>query len=451
MSEPKQGLAGLFVNKKAAAPAGAPMSGGRPKNVKQRWMIISVATVGFVVVSASFFGKKPEPVTTMTKSSGDILVTPAGVGQKDWISQSSERLRANEALNQKLENKLATMEQSMLLMKEKEKALVEAAKNPVKPDATASVPGNIVPPPVMGGPVNGLAGIPVPPSPPLPPTSGIKGTANSAPALQLPPAFGAPPAPLQEAQIFKPEARAATSGSTADGESVKANIKYKKNQYSGFLPAGSFAPVVLLNGLDAGTSSATQANPMPVLMTVTDQATLPGSAKYTIKSCFVLGTGYGDLSAERVYVRYSRMSCVDKQDRLVLSADVSGYLVDSDGKIGLRGKVLDRQGAKLGKALLAGFAQGLSGALGTAQSTVTTTALGATSALGGGDALKASGLSGAQSAAQQLAQFYLKEAQSIFPVISIDTGRTGTIVFTDNASLTWSAGDAQYVKDVKPE
>jgi conjugal transfer pilus assembly protein TraB len=249
--------------------------------------------------------------------------------------------------------------------------------------------------------------------------------------------------------VFKPEAKPVTKAAES-GDVVKSTVQYKKNPYNGFLPAGAFASVVLLNGLDAGTSSATQANPMPVLMNITDQATLPGSARYMLKSCFVLGTGYGDLSAERVYVRFSRLSCLDKQDRLVLSADVAGYLVDSDGKIGLRGKVLDRQGAKLGKALLAGFAQGLSGALGQAQGVVTSTAAGMTSAIGGDAALRASGLSGAQSAAQQLAQFYLKEAQGIFPVISIDTGRTATIVFTDNASLVWSTGDTQYVKDVRP-
>jgi conjugal transfer pilus assembly protein TraB len=117
----------------------------------------------------------------------------------------------------------------------------------------------------------------------------------------------------------------------------------------------------------------------------------------------------------------------------------------------LRGIVTDRQGSRLGKALLAGFAQGLSGALGQAQGTLSSSVLGTTNSIGGSDALRASGLSGAQAAASQLAQWYLKEAQSIFPVISVDAGRTGTIVFTNSASLTWGSGEAQFQKDVRPE
>jgi conjugal transfer pilus assembly protein TraB len=146
------------------------------------------------------------------------------------------------------------------------------------------------------------------------------------------------------------------------------------------------------------------------------------------------------------------LSCVDKSDRLILSQEVQGYLVDSDGKLGLRGMITDRQGAKVGKALLAGFAQGLAGALGTAQSSVTqNSTLGtSTSAITGDAALRAAGLSGAQTAASQLAQFYLKEAQAIFPVITVDAGRTGTIVFSASAALSWSDGDSQYVQQVTP-
>jgi conjugal transfer pilus assembly protein TraB len=244
-----------------------------------------------------------------------------------------------------------------------------------------------------------------------------------------------------------------SSGMAASGlPSVNAKVSYKKNESAGMLPAGGFAPVVLLNGLDAGTSSATQANPMPVLMNVTDQATMPGAARYKLKSCFVLGNGFGDLSAERVYVRFNRLSCVDKNDHLILSQEVAGYVVDSDGKLGLRGKVVDRQGARLGKALLAGFAQGLSGALGNAQSSVTSNFSSglSSSSISGSAALRQSGLSGAQSASQQLAEFYLKEAESIFPVVSIDTGRTGTIVFTNSVSLSWQTGDSQFVQQVQP-
>jgi len=232
---------------------------------------------------------------------------------------------------------------------------------------------------------------------------------------------------------------------------IKTKTTYQKNPNYGLLPAGAFAPIALLNGLDAGTSAANQSNPQPVLMQIQDQAVLPGAASYKLKSCFALGSAYGDLSAERVYVRLARISCVDKSSHLILTSAVQGYVVDSDGKLGLRGIVVDRQGARLGKALLAGFAQGLSGALGQAQGTTTTGALGTGTSITGASALNASGLSGASSAAQQLAQFYLKEAQAIFPVITVDIGRTGTLVFSDSVSLKWGDGDPAYTKEVTPQ
>jgi conjugal transfer pilus assembly protein TraB len=435
MSNGKGGLGGLFVNKKATAAPAAP-AGGKPKNVKQRWMLMGVGAICFIVTASTMFGGKPEPVRSAKKSDdGAVLVTPGNVDKKDWMTQSSEQLRRTEMENSELRSKLESLTNKVNNLQTGK----QGASAPVE------LPPNIVPPPMATGPQAGTpATVSPPPAPPLPPAAAVV----PVPAGALPMPSAAPELP-QTPKIFKPAAKTASAAPQA--EVVKAQVKYTKNPYSGFLPAGAFAPVALLNGLDAGTSSATQANPLPILLNITDHATLPGTAKYSIKSCFVLGTGYGDLSAERVYGRISRMSCVDKRDRLVLSTDVSGYLVDSDGKIGLRGKVVDRQGAKLGKAVLAGFAQGLSGAFGQAQGVMTTTVAGATTSIGGDAALRAAGLNGAQSAAQQLAQFYLKEAQAIFPVITVDAGRTGSIVFTDNAQLTWSAGEAQYVKDVRPE
>jgi conjugal transfer pilus assembly protein TraB len=445
MSNPKGGLGGLFVNKKASAAPASANPAAQPKDVKKRWMMIGIGMVGFIVMASSFFGQKKAPVVAAPKEAAAVNVNPNNVSQKDWISQAGERLKKAENENAELKATQARLLESVEILTKAEKERGNA--RPVV------LPPNVVAPPLPNGqapvtqtPVN------APPAPPtLPPSVPVSG---KAPSLALPPAMGVEmpgmPVGSSEPRIFKPEAKAPVASTSSEADVVKAKIKYTKNPYSGFLPAGAFAPVSLLNGLDAGTSQSTQANPLPVLMTITDHASLPGNAKYSIKSCFVLGTGYGDLSAERVYVRYSRMTCVDKRDRLVLSADVTGYLVDSDGKIGLRGKVVDRQGAKLGKAVLAGFAQGLSGAFGQAQGVMTSSPLGATTSIGGDAAIRAAGLNGAQSAAQQLAQFYLKEAQAIFPVITIDAGRNGTIVFTDNASLTWSAGDAQFVKEVKP-
>lgn len=457
MSEPKK--SGLFINKKAAAAsAAAPAApaGTKPKDVKRRWMYVGIGAIGVVVVASTMLGSKPEPKRGLSKKeeaagAAMISVTPANADKAAFEANFAKELEALRKGQEELKKELADKDRELEKLK-------------TTPGGATPPPGVVAPPSMQSGNSGGISAISPPPTPPTPtvraPAGGTPVVPPSSRGTPDMPVMMAPPlqAPAEDPMVF--EAPSKTSGAAAAGAStssaapggVNTRVRYAKNASAGMLPAGSFAPVALLNGLDAGTSTATQTNPMPVLMNITDQATLPGAAKYRLKSCFVLGTGYGDLSAERVYVRFARLSCVDKADRLVLSQEVQGYLVDSDGKLGMRGTVMDRQGAKLGKAMLAGFAQGLSGALSSAQSSVTSN-LGtgqSTSSITGSAALRASGLSGAQVAANQLAEFYLKEAQSIFPVISVDAGRTGTIVFSGTAALNWSNGDAQFVQQVTP-
>lgn len=444
MSDEKKGL-GLFVSKvKPAAPAG-PAALTPKKNVSKRWMYVAGGAVGVVVLASSVFGNKPAPRAPVAKEAGMVSVTPPNADKAAFESKFSRDLEENRAQTEMLKRELEAL---------RSRQAAEAA--------TPTPPAGIVPPPVAGN-TGGLGTIggatpPAHPAPPAPPTPAFQPPASQPPSA-LP---GLPPvpqgvgggAPLSFDAPEKPKSEQQSSASGANGQpDAAAKVRYSKNASAGVLPVGSFASVSLLNGLDAGTSSATQSNPLPVLMNITDQAVLPGSAKYRLKSCFILGTAYGDLSAERVYGRISRISCVDKRDRLVLNAEVQGYLVDSDGKLGMRGLISDRQGARLGKALLAGFAQGLAGALGTSQGTVLSnlTSGDVTNSVNGSAALRASGLSGAQTAASQLAEFYLKEAQNIFPVISVDVGRTGTVVFTSPVKLDWADGESQFVQQVTPK
>lgn len=457
MSEqPNKGSGFTFTTKPGGGNAGSiSLPGG--KNVKQRWAFVAVAVVVGITVVSGMMSSPPTQVGA-PKKPGSVDLGQGDLDKGAWTVTAKKEIQTlkdeNKLLNSKLDTIIKNMEQ-----KNKAGSLQE------KPPA---LPEGIVPPPQMGGDgksvVNPEKAEPIPAPPPLPPElkqptvkqPKIEGS-NGVPSI-TPPDMGSDYGGSSEPMVFPAPKAGAKSSSAGDIlekgteglEKVSANMDYKANKYAGYLPAGAFSSMALLNGLDAGTGTASQSNPQPVLIRVQDQATLPGSAKYDLKSCFILGSAYGDMSAERVYVRLAQLSCVDKQNRLILTSPVQGYVVDADGKLGLRGKVTDRQGAKLAKAMLAGFAEGLGNALGASQSTVTSNALGTSSSIGGVSALRASGLSGGSQAASMLAQFYLKEAQSIFPVISIDTGRTGSFVITQGVSLQWGESDAKFVKDVKP-
>lgn len=461
MSEDKKGI---FIKPKAkGAPAASSLN--KPKDVKKRWLMVGGLLVGAVVVGSTLFGDKktsPMPSQRAETSKPSISVNPPDNEKKAFQAQYSEN-------QNKIEEELRKTKEEMAGLK---RMMEENKANPATPGQASGAPNlppNITPPPVDG--MGGLASSNKPPAPPelidrsgkpleINPKNASGSSSSGVPDIKVkksgPMIFQVPedtvaPANKQQASTGSSLENALASGSNAAG-AVAAKMAYKKNPGAGTLVAGAFAPIALLNGIDAGTSQATQSNPMPVLMNVTEQAILPGSARYKLKSCFILGTGYGDLSAERVYIRTSRLSCIDKVGKLVLSQNVPGYIVDSDNKLGMRGVITDKQGAKLGKALLAGFAQGLAGALGQAQGTVyqnTSTGVNTTSVTGGA-ALRASGLQGAQSAINILAETYVKDAQNLFPIITIDAGRQGTVVFTDTVVLTWVDGDSTYVQETTP-
>lgn len=450
-------MAGILIKKRSgnSTSNGGTTAAPQRKDVRKRWMMAAGAlVVGALFISSMMKENKPTPSNTAANKAAEklVAVTPAGIEQKGW--QASAQVEIQE-----LRNQLKDQKQAQEALKKE----LDGLKGPKTSDpAPLKLPSNVVAPPQEGQPITATSKEnPVPP--PLPPVkAGEKlnktgGTNLGGKEEYIPTAVDKP---KSNSLVFK--APALTSPSVAEGgdtvssvneqgEVVRGKVSYKKNTFAGFLPPGAYAPIVLLHGLEAGTATSNQSNPQPVVLRIQDFATLPGSAKYDLKSCFSVASGYGELSAERVYIRLSQLSCIDKKDRLVLATDIAGYVVDSDGKLGMRGVVLDRQGSRLAKAMLAGFAQGLGQALSGAQSTVVSSALGAATSISGNDALKASGLNGASQAASQLAQFYLKEAQALFPVIAVDAGRTGHLVITKGASLQWNDQGAKFTKEVKPE
>ena len=443
MSESQgKGLRLFMSQPKQAAPSpglGAALAAAGPKDVRKRWMYVGAGALGLVVLSATLFAPEKSVRVAREKEAGMVSVTPPSADKAAFESKFATDLAGLRA-------DLERVKQENERLKADQQALSDKTKPPM---------GIVAPPKAPGANTGGLPSIgdggDAPPPPPVPqfqvPGSST-GTAAPGTGTTGLPSLGAIPARSNAPLSFDAPAIANEGKETT---TASAKMRLTKNPNAGMMSVG-FAPVALLNGVDAGTSTMTQSNPLPVLMNVTDHAILPGASKFSLKSCFTLGTAYGDLSAERVYVRVSRLSCVDKKNRLVLNSEVQGYVVDSDGHLGLRGLISDRQGPRLAKALLAGFAQGLAGALGQAQGSVLTN-LGtgdATSVVTGSSALRASGLAGAQTATAQLAEFYLKEAQSIFPVISVDVGRVGTVVFSGPQKLEWANAEDQFIPTVTP-
>ena len=192
-----------------------------------------------------------------------------------------------------------------------------------------------------------------------------------------------------------------------------------------FIPAGTILSGTLITGMDAPTNETTKSNPFPALLRIKDDAILPNRFRMDIKECFIIASGYGDISSERAYLRGETISCINYEEE-VLEASIDLYGVGEDGKAGLRGRMVSKTGQVLSRAMMAGFMESISDAFRPQQ-------VGAISVIPGddaqfqnmvtGDSVKSAGLAGISNAAKTLSDYYISLAEGIHPVIEIDAGR----------------------------
>lgn len=212
-----------------------------------------------------------------------------------------------------------------------------------------------------------------------------------------------------------------------------------KNPYRGYLPVGSFFTATLLNGVTAPTGTFGQSNPVPIVMKIMTDAILPNDKyRYQLQGCFVLGSSFGVVSSERVHIDLSQISCIKKDGTAAVIGEIRGFATDSDGIGDLRGKLENRQGSKIGMATLAGFAQGIGQMFGNAQGTSVLTPSGSGISMDTDQKLAAAGFNGVGQAANTVAQFYVKQAEQIYPVIVVQGGRNVTLNITKGVTLHWT-------------
>lgn len=206
---------------------------------------------------------------------------------------------------------------------------------------------------------------------------------------------------------------------------------------SGYVPAGSYMPAIVMSGVDAGAGVRSQSDPLPVLFKVTGAlrtAGVPGgqSASADLRGCNVQGSATGDLSSERVIVRLVSLSCIFEDGR-VLERELTGYMSGA-GKNGVRGKVTSREGGLVTNAMIAGTLGGLGQSVASAGSGATAQDNASIEQLLRGSGASAVG-SGFGAAAQSLAEYYIERAEQYQPVISLYAGTPVELVLTKGVKI----------------
>jgi conjugal transfer pilus assembly protein TraB len=233
----------------------------------------------------------------------------------------------------------------------------------------------------------------------------------------------APPVPEQKAAGSGITVMRFAAKSPAPERPLKAKTEAPAIRQTSYLPGGSMAHSVLLTGVDAPVGG----KPFPVLLWLKEAFASPNSYQVPLKGCFALGKAEGNASSERADIQIVRMSCV-LPDGKAFEQEITGYLVGEDGKQGIPGKLVDKEGRKIAFAAVAGVGAGLARAFGQQQVTNVVTDSGATTSTVTGDALTFGLASGAQGAATEMQRYFQKQAERLFPVVEIDAGKNVTMV-----------------------
>lgn len=410
-------------------------------SVKKRQYLL-LAGIMAVILGATFLGvalttSREDHTRTEKPRTTNILAPGAQVDPKDaWRGQADAQMKTFEQKSREMEQKNSDLSEQNKAMLERLKKLEQsgltalppppvpapAAKPNFGPDAPGKADPVATTTPQTFPPLPGSKTMPFTLPPGRPPGLGANGTSASSPL----------PAILS---VSLGDGAALTKAAPATtGDKSGADPKKAPKNVGNYMPSGSFTRAVLLNGLDAPTGGQAQKDPQPVLLRLTDNAILPNEFRFGVKECFIVGAGYGDISSERAYIRTEALSCITNSGQAI-DVPIKGYVTGEDGKAGMRGRLVSKQGQLLANALVAGVASGIGHAFQQNATTYSVSPLGSTATVNQGEQLTSGIGAGVGRALDRLAQYYITLAEKVFPVIEVDAGRAVDVVITKGVAI----------------
>lgn len=414
--------------------------------IAKKWMVVGGISLVIIVAGATLLAPHHAPPPKPKAQVRTVSIVPQAIGNASFdknTESSLERMRQkylaiqhNQIALAKLVHKGEATQKQMADLIAAQDAKIAAQQRLLKEQSAAQQKHEMLPPPPPPPTINNSV-----PPPMAPPPLEVPANESGIAPPGSPPTTNTREENNQFGVVLSP-----SSETSALMSGAKMAYSIEKNPYAGYIPAGSFLPAVLLTGIDANTASSSQGNPEPVLMRIQRTAIIPNGGHYNLSGCFAIGSATGSISSRRADIRLTTISCTNQKHDMVLQAPIKGYAVDSDGKFGLRGKLIQREGSILEKSLLAGFASGLGSAMQGGLGTSYSGSLGTgTSISGMGNSLGSGALDGAGDAMNQLAQFYLNQAKNIFPVIEVPPGRKITLVLVKGSRFAWHKANSKYI------
>jgi conjugal transfer pilus assembly protein TraB len=229
--------------------------------------------------------------------------------------------------------------------------------------------------------------------------------------------------------------------SLSPNEDELKKIRPLKNPET-YVPSGTFAAGVVLEGADASTAVTAQSNPEPMIIRITDEGSLPNGRHSHLKGCRVTAAASGDISSERGKIRIEKMSCVTPNDEIIDIA-VEGNIAGSDGKNGVRGNLREGGGQYAARAFGAGFLQGVSEGFAQNYTINSVSPQGNVETVNSGKIFQYGGAKGTSKAMDKLADYNIKRAEQFQPVVQLSAGSEVTVSFINGFYLDGKKHDAE--------
>lgn len=394
------------------------MSDPNAQTKKRQILIVGGAAFGILAlaIAGTFFFDAGTPGPKRERPKTVSITAPGTVEDKDaWRAQQAAKEKANETLIVDIRSQLKSQETENQKLA---KAVEELQRTPQKPKVDEAILSKPLP---SGSPGVGQRVLQSP---------NRKNGPQEVGQLNQPLEQVALP-PRRELEVIQFGVPDAKTGAGNSPGSV-SNPTGSKREGIQFLPAGSFVRVAMLNGVDAPTGGQAQGNPLAVAFHVLDVANLANKYRLDIKDCRFIVAAWGDLSSERMMGRTETLACIDSHGE-TMEMEVKGQVIGEDGKAGVRGRLVTKQGQLLANALFAGALSGIGDAFKGAAATTTTGTAGISQTIDPSKVTQAALGGGVSAAGNMLADYYLKAADKLFPVIETDGGRVVDILITKGA------------------
>lgn len=216
------------------------------------------------------------------------------------------------------------------------------------------------------------------------------------------------------------------------------------------IPAGTVVRCMLVSSADCSVGVQTSSDPNTVLLQPIANGKLPKKVQVALKGSRIIGTAVGNIASERVRIRTERLTLMLGSNGDFVDTSIAGFVSGEDGKEGIRGVVVDRSGAIITKAAFASFLQGVGQSV---QATLNNQTLekiskvGDTQSILDVDTFRNAGIGGGNTALNKLAEYYIKRAEQLQPVIQVSAGRIVDVVFLKTVKI----GEKNIKKEIDQE